>query len=152
MNKLISIVLITSTLLITGCASSPDDIAPTYVSPLEYAQYDCDQIAMEMKHVSRQTAQIHHQLEVKASDDAAQMGICLVLFLPCLFFPEGGDGPEAVRYANLKGEWEALHDVSVQKKCSVAHIKSPEEISEERKAKIKAEQTVQQTPSGPSDI
>jgi len=38
MHKLISIVLITSTLLITGCASSPDDIAPTYVSSLEYAQ------------------------------------------------------------------------------------------------------------------
>jgi len=119
---------------------------------LNMHKYDCDQIAMEMKHVSRQTTQIHHQLEKKASNDAAQMGIGLVLLWPTLFFLEGGDGTEAVQYANLKGEWEALHDASVQKKCSVAHIKSPEEISEERKAKIKAEQPVQQTPSGPSDI
>ena len=39
-------------LLLFGCASQPKEIQSTYVSPLTFRNYDCDQIAMEMDHVS----------------------------------------------------------------------------------------------------
>lgn len=47
------------------------------------------------------------------------MGIGLVLFWPALFMLEGGDGPEATEYARLRGEYEAISTVSVQKKCQL---------------------------------
>ena len=134
-------------LLVFGCASQPEEIQSTYVSPLTYRDYDCDQIALEMDHVSRRTDELYAQLKKKADNDAAQMGVGLVLFWPTLFFLEGGDGPEATEYARLKGTYEALHTNAVQKKCVLASLPpSPQEIIEEKKLeeKTKREETEEQ--------
>lgn len=57
------------------------------------------------------------------------MGIGLLVFWPSLFLLEGGDGPEASEYARLKGTYEALRTVAVQKKCSLEILPpSPEEL------------------------
>ena len=40
---LIAIVFLTS-----GCATQPTEISSTYVSPIKYSKYDCDQVGMEM--------------------------------------------------------------------------------------------------------
>ena len=119
-------------LLLFGCATQPDEIQSTYVSPLTYKNYDCDQIALEMDHVSHRTGDLYTQLKNKADNDAAQMGIGLVLFWPTLFLLEGGDGPEATEYARLKGSYEALHTNAVQKKCALESLPpSPQEIIEQ---------------------
>ena len=66
------------------------------------------------------------------------MGVGLVLFWPTLFFLEGGDGPEASEYTQLKGEFEALRINSVQKKCEIDAL-SPEEVLKREDAKDKEE-------------
>ena len=66
------------------------------------------------------------------------MGVGLVLFWPTLFFLEGGDGPEASEYTQLKGEFEALRTNSVQKKCEIDAL-SPEEVLKREDAKDKEE-------------
>jgi hypothetical protein len=76
------------------------------------------------------TNKLYHNLKKEADADGAQMAVGLVLFWPALLFLEGGDGPEAAEYAQLKGEFEALRENSVQKKCDIDK-KSPEEIMEE---------------------
>jgi len=113
-----------------GCASNPDKIDSTYVSPLVYQNYDCQQLAMESDHIGRRTTELYHRLKAERKADNWQMGIGLVLFWPALFFLEGGDGPEAAEYAQLKGEYEAVRENTIQKKCSVIG-KSPEEIIKE---------------------
>lgn len=130
----ISILALISGLLL-GCASNPDKISTAYVSPLKYKNYDCDQVAMEMDHVSRRTTDLYFSLKRKADNDTAQMGVGLVLFWPTLFFLEGGDGPEASEYSQLKGEYEALHTTAVEKKCAMEDMPaSPEEVIEAKKA------------------
>ena len=62
----------------------------------------------------------------------------MVLFWPTLFFLEGGDGPEASEYTQLKGEFEALRTNSVQKKCEIDAL-SPEEVLKREDAKDKEE-------------
>ncbi len=116
--------------LVTGCASNPDKIAASYVSPLKYNSYNCDQIGMEMEAVARKTTALHSELQKERTADNWQTGVGLVLFWPALFFLEGGDGPEAVEYASLKGEFEALRESSVAKQCTI-NTKSPEEIMKE---------------------
>jgi hypothetical protein len=66
-------------------------------------------------------------LESERTADNWQMGVGLVLFWPSLFFLEGGDGPEAAEYSQLKGEYEALRQTSVAKQCGIAS-RSPDEI------------------------
>ena len=126
--------------VLAACASKPTELATTYVSPLKYKDYNCDQIVTEMDHVSHRTVELYNILDKKASDDSAQMGVGLVLFFPALFFLEGGDGPEAVEYSSLKGEYEALRTSSVQKECATAHIKSPADLIQEEQEKKKQTQ------------
>ncbi|MBT3047659.1 MAG: metal ABC transporter ATP-binding protein [Candidatus Thiodiazotropha sp. (ex Lucina pensylvanica)] len=108
--------------LIAGCASKPTEIQSTYVSPLEYRDYDCTQISMELTRVNRRTNQLHGELDEKASGDSAQMAIGMLLFWPALFFLEGGDGPQAAEYAQLKGEFDALEKAAIKKECDVGEF------------------------------
>ena len=50
-------VIIAATLV--GCATDPDKMATAYISPIQYKQYDCDQIAEEMARVSSRTQELH---------------------------------------------------------------------------------------------
>ena len=104
---------------LAGCATQPEEMQTQYVSPAQYENYDCNQITREMERTSRRINDLYSSLKKTADDDAAQMGVGLVLFWPALFFLEGGDGPEANEYARLKGEYEALETVAIQKNCSV---------------------------------
>lgn len=106
--------------LLSGCASSPDKMTASYVSPIQYRDYDCEQIAFELDRVSRRSNELYGTLKKEAGKDTAQMAVGLVLFWPALFFLEGGDGPQAAEYSRLKGEYEALQTASTQKKCSFA--------------------------------
>ena len=51
-----------------------------------------------------------------ASDDAALMGIGLVLFWPTLFFLEGDTGRES-ELARLRGSIEAVESEAIRKDC-----------------------------------
>ena len=124
--------------MLVACASNPNDIDAAYVSPLKYKDYDCDQLAMEMDYVGQRTTKLYQRLKDERKADNWQMGVGLVMFWPALYFLEGGDGPEAAEYAKLKGEFEALRDNSVIKKCGI-ETKSPEEIIREAEDADKAD-------------
>lgn len=112
---------------ISGCASQPNEIATQSVSPMMYQHYECDQITMEMDRVGRKTGQLYTSLKKTADNDAAQMGVGLILLWPVLFTLEGGDGPEAAEYARLKGEYEALNQAATMKRCDMRLAKSIDE-------------------------
>ena len=133
-----TLLVITIISLLTACATNPNKIDAAYVSPLKYQKYDCDQIAMEMDYVGQRTNKLYQNLKTENKKDKWQMGLGLIVFWPTLFFLEGGDGPQAAEYSQLKGEFEALRDNSVDKKCSI-NAKSPEEIVKEAEEAAKAE-------------
>lgn len=108
-------------LLATGlyaCAHSSDQIAAQYVSPLVYEDYDCRQISAEHERINRRVHQLAASIDKNARGDSIAMGVGLVLFWPALFFIDG-DSPEAAEYARLKGEYETLEKVSIQKNCGL---------------------------------
>jgi len=122
------IVILTLLAFVTvGCATSPNEIQATHVSPIQYSSYDCKQIAMEMGFVGRKVNELYYQLEDEASADQGQMTVGLILFWPALFFLEGGDDYRAGEYARLKGERLALEDAAVMKKCDPASLPTFEE-------------------------
>lgn len=125
-----TITAIAVALSLGACASNPDKIAAAYVSPSKYQDFDCEQMAREMDNVGQRTTMLHAQLKEARNKDNAQMGVGLVLFWPALFFLEGGDGPEAAEYAQLKGDFEAMQVNATQKNCAI-DAKSPEEIMQD---------------------
>ena len=83
---------------------------------------------------------MYASLNKKATGDKWQMGIGLLLFWPVLFALEGGDGPEAQEYARLRGQYEALRQVAIQKKINLELLPpSPEAIVQKEKERLKAE-------------
>tara|TARA_B100001964_G_scaffold75360_1_gene85618 strand:- start:1455 stop:2039 length:585 start_codon:yes stop_codon:yes gene_type:complete len=115
-KKMVVTIFLIGVIFLSGCASKPGDIVPAYVSPLLYEKYNCEQIAMEMDRVSRRLNEVLTNVKRKRNADSRNMAIGMVLFWPSLFFIKG-DGPEAVEFARLQGEAEALEKVAIQKMC-----------------------------------
>jgi hypothetical protein len=105
-----------SALLLTACAKSSNEIATTYVSPEQYRTLNCDQISSELVRVSSRVADLGGRLDEAASNDAAITGVGVILFWPALF-ALGGTGAQEAEYGRLKGEYEALNQLAVQKNC-----------------------------------
>jgi len=116
MQKAVGSALVCLTL--AGCASSSTDIAPQYVSPLQYSNYSCDQIGAEAQRVSARASELAGVQDSKATSDSVAMGVGLVLFWPSLLFIKG-DGQSAAELGRLKGEFETLQKVSISKNCNL---------------------------------
>lgn len=118
-----------SVFILAGCASDPDEISGTYVSPMQYQNYNCNQIRQEAGRLTRRVQEVTGQQQEEATGDKVATGVGIVLFWPALFFLADDDKEEELK--RLKGEYEAVQKAAIQKECSVA-----EEI---REAKEKAQ-------------
>ena len=86
---------------------------------LKYKDYDCTQIALEKQQVERQTTKLYHGLQKERTKDNWQVGLGFFTGGLAFLLVEGGDGPAAAEYAQLKGEYEALQDNAIAKKCEL---------------------------------
>ena len=109
-------------IVVSGCATSPENITAAYVSPMQYSGYSCPQLREEANRVSGRAAQATGAQNSKASGDAVAMGVGLILFWPSLFFIKG-DGATAAEVGRLKGEMEAVEQASVKKNCGIQFMK-----------------------------
>jgi hypothetical protein len=106
------------TLALAGCASKSSEIAPSYISPVMYQSYSCQQIAEEAQNVAAHAAEVSGAQDQKRTNDQIATGVAIVVFWPAAFFV-GGDGQAAAELARLKGQMEALEQASVQKNCGI---------------------------------
>ena len=105
-----------------GCATNPNEIAPSYVSPIQYDGYSCSQLGQEAARLSGRAAEVAVVQKNKATGDAVAMGVGLVLFWPSIFFIKG-DGTTASEIAQLKGQMNAVEQASIAKKCNIEFVK-----------------------------
>ena len=105
MNKSLSLLI--AVLILCGCAS---------VSSLKYKDYDCTQIAYEKQQMERQSTKLYHSLKMERTTDYLRDLIGVMISGPAYLLFKG-DGPAATEYAQLKGEYEALQDNAIAKKC-----------------------------------
>jgi len=109
-----------------GCATKSENISANYVSPLQYQSYTCDQLRQELIRVKRKVLEVSGQQDHEATKDAVAFTVGMVLFWPALFFMIGKD--KKAELSNLKGEYDAIENMAIQKNCELAR-----EIQEERK-------------------
>jgi outer membrane lipoprotein-sorting protein len=115
LNKLMCCMTITA--FLTGCATAGKDVAAMYVSPIQFSNYDCEQLRQELARIGGRVGQLSGRLDEAASNDKALMGVGMILFWPALF-ALGGTKQQEAELSRLKGEYDALQTASTNKKCS----------------------------------
>jgi hypothetical protein len=103
-------------LLLASCASSPNNISPTYVSPMVYQNYSCDQIRVELQRIGARVSEVSGQQQRAANNDAVAMGVGLVIFWPALFFL-ASDNDKREELSRLRGEYDALQQAGTMRNC-----------------------------------
>lgn len=111
-------------LALGGCATSASNIAASYTSPAQYQGYDCAQLASEGQRIQGRVNQLAGRLDEAASNDKVLMGVGMVLFWPALF-ALGGTKQQEADYARLKGEYDAVQQSMIAKKCDTFTAQTP---------------------------
>lgn len=102
--------------VLSACASSPDNISAHYVSPVVYRSLTCPQIEQELIGIGNRVDVLTGQQRRRASQDKWAVAGAFILW-PSLFFLMRGD--KADELGRLKGQYEALHLVAVEKSCGL---------------------------------
>ena len=74
-----SIAALVASGILTACATAGKDVASSYVSPMQYANYDCDQLRAESMRISGRVNQLTGRLDEAASNDKAIAGVGMIL-------------------------------------------------------------------------
>ena len=101
-----------------GCASSSADITATYVSPVQFSSYNCQQLGLEAQSVSARAAALSGAQDSQRTKDQWSTAAAVVIFWPAAFLV-GGDKQTAAELANMKGQMVAIEQASIQKKCNI---------------------------------
>ena len=115
--KSITVAALCAGTILSACATAPGNIQASYVSPMTYSAYNCDQIREENLRVTSRVQEVSGAQQSRANRDTAAMTVGLVLFWPALFFMANGDQKDEL--ARLKGEYDALQIASTQKQCGM---------------------------------
>jgi hypothetical protein len=101
---------------LVSCSTAGKDVAATYVSPIQYSNFDCEQLRQELARISGRAGQLSGRLDEAASNDKAIATGGGLLFWPALF-ALGGTKQQEAELSRLKGEYDALQQASTSKKC-----------------------------------
>lgn len=115
---------------VTGCATSSKDVPTAYVSPMQYQAFDCSQLTAESLRIYQRVNQLGGRLDEAAANDKAIATAGGLLFWPALF-ALGGTKQQEAEYGRLKGEYDAIQQSAVIKKCEgivSVHSDSKEKI------------------------
>lgn len=112
--------ILAASVMLSACATSPNKISAAYVSPLKYENYDCSQVGVEQASIEQRTNVLYHNLKSRNNSDKWMMGVGLLVAWPALLFMKGNNSAENAEYAQLKGDYEALRQFSIVKKCDLA--------------------------------
>lgn len=107
-----------------GCAKKSEDVAAAYVSPLNYEQFNCRQLAEEATRVSERAAELSGVQDRKRTGDMVATTVAVVVFWPTAFLVHGDDAQTA-ELARLKGEFDTIQQVSIHKNCSTRFQSQP---------------------------
>jgi hypothetical protein len=119
------IALLAACLVATACAKRSEDVAAAYVSPLQYQQYSCGQLAAEASRLSQRAAELSGVQDSKRTKDKVATVAAVIVFWPAAFLVSGDDAQTA-ELARLKGEFAAIQQISIQKNCGIRFEARPQ--------------------------
>ena len=104
-----------------ACAQTPESIAPSYVSPLIYRGYDCDQLGAESIRIDDALVSASEQQRTTRTNDTIGL---IFLGLPVSSLSGGN---VASQIASLKGEQKATRQIANKMRCNFLEGSEKEE-------------------------
>jgi hypothetical protein len=101
-----------------GCASSAADITPTYVSPITYQSFTCQQLGQEAQSISARATALSGAQDSQRTKDTVATTAAVIIFWPAAFLV-GGDKQTAAELAQMKGQMVAVEQASIRKNCGI---------------------------------
>ena len=98
---------------LAACATAPEDIAPAYVSNMQYQAWTCEQMAAE----SGRLASASYSTQLSKARSNVSVGVIL-LGLPVSSLSGSNVAPEIAR---LKGEQVAMQQAQALKNCGAVN-------------------------------
>ncbi|MEL7465480.1 MAG: hypothetical protein AAFN79_15535 [Pseudomonadota bacterium] len=121
-----SFAALTAVIFTAACANKAEDVSAAYVSPTGYQGFTCEELVTEREGLKERISVVAAEQDSKAGGDAAAVAVGAIVFLPALLFLAAGDDKSG-ELSRLKGEFDAVTEVAVEKDCIPA-----EQIAEER--------------------
>lgn len=121
-NSATGLLLVLSS-VVSGCASKAEKVTASYVSPVNYQNFTCNQLRDEAERVSAKAQELTGVQNKKAADDAVATGVALIVFWPAAFLVRG-DNANTSELARMKGEMDAIEQASIRKRCDIQFRKS----------------------------
>jgi hypothetical protein len=112
------ILLLLVAALTWGCATSSNEVAATYVSPYQFENLTCPQIAEEAQRISSRANELAGVQDSKRTKDQVATAVAVVVFWPAAFLV-GGDDRNTAELARMRGELQALEKVAIRKRCNI---------------------------------
>jgi hypothetical protein len=109
-----------------GCAKNSNQITASYVSPYQYENWTCSQLADEAGRVNSRAAQAAGVQDEKATSDAVATTVAVVIFWPALFFV-GGNDQQTAELAQLRGQAQAIEASARYKRCGGGAVEAKED-------------------------
>ena len=113
--KTIVTTLTAATLALAGCATAPEQVAATYVSPVAFSGQTCCQLNAQAQQLNARLATATRQQTQQANNDATMTAVALVLFWPAVFWIGGNDQGPAI--AQMRGEAQAIQSAAIARGC-----------------------------------
>ncbi|WP_245431054.1 hypothetical protein [Rhodoplanes roseus] len=104
--------------VLAGCATKSEDVAPSYVSPYQFEALTCSQVAEESQRIAQRANELAGVQDSKRTKDTVATTVAVVVFWPAAFLVSGDDRNTA-ELARLRGEMQALEQVSIRKRCGI---------------------------------
>lgn len=98
-----------------GCAVAPSKVKPSYISPVKYSNYDCDQLQAEYNRLTKELTGMTKKQQDAYSCDTVSFWVGMLLLWPVLFFIIGGDHEEEL--AQIKGDHDAVLTLAIERRC-----------------------------------
>ena len=117
-SKFAAPIIVLSLITVAGCATKAKNVDASYVSPVHYQNFTCDQLSAEAERISYRVQDLSGVQNKKARSDAVATGVALVVFWPAVFFVKG-DSASTAELSRLKGEMDAIEQASASKNCGI---------------------------------
>lgn len=111
------VVALATCLAMAACTTRPDNISPTYISPVSYQNFTCAQMAEEKRRVSSELAKMIDAQYENANADAMMLAVGIV-FLPVVALGMFATKDRKEQIGLLKGHNQALDEAMRTKGCA----------------------------------
>ena len=116
--RTVSLAAAIATLVLSGCASKPEDIPIVFYSTEPYEDGTCDQLAATRTALVVEERQLYAVLDGRENTIDPDVITRTVISMPTLFFLKGGPDPDTTAYSFVKSKLKAVDEVMEEKECA----------------------------------